>query len=458
MPEIYTEEIPLENLMINIENPRFDIVNNQREAIEMMITNQKGKLINLSKDISIEGLNPADRIMVTNLDGFTDQYKVLEGNRRVTGLKLLTTPEIVKNIDKSIYKTMNKLSKSFDSSEYKNIDCVVFEDEEEAYKWIELKHTGENEGVGVVGWDGQAIARFNKRMGKTPSKALQAIEYIKNESESEELIENADEIAITNLDRLLSDPEFREAIGLDVHEGLLTSNLPKKEVNKGLEKVMKDLIKKDIQVGDIYYKENRREYLETFSDEDLPDLSKSQKERKMITNLDKEDKIDASKNGKSKTKRKKEKKSFHRRKLIPRGCKLDIDTHKIKDIYLELKSIDVNYFPHCSGVMLRVFLELSMDKYIDAIGLNTVTENDKLVTKLSKISKYMRENKIMTKNDLHPIQLAISKENSILSITTLHQYVHNLSLSPTSDDLKIHWNNIQIFIERLWEEINKVNS
>jgi len=54
------------------------------------------------------------------------------------------------------------------------IQCGLCENREEADHWIELRHTGENDGAGIVGWDGIATARFR---GKEIS--LQAIEFIK---------------------------------------------------------------------------------------------------------------------------------------------------------------------------------------------------------------------------------------------------------------------------------------
>ena len=60
-----TKLIKISNLKINSENPRFETVENQREAITSIIENQKEKLIRLGDDIIEYGLNPADLIIVT---------------------------------------------------------------------------------------------------------------------------------------------------------------------------------------------------------------------------------------------------------------------------------------------------------------------------------------------------------------------------------------------------------
>lgn len=71
------QTIPLANLLINIENPRLDIQENQREAIEMMIDDQKEKLVKLAEDIVEFGVNPTESISVVASDG-GKQFVILE--------------------------------------------------------------------------------------------------------------------------------------------------------------------------------------------------------------------------------------------------------------------------------------------------------------------------------------------------------------------------------------------
>ena len=60
MGEHHIEEIPVSSLLLNVENPRFDIVSSQHEAIHRMIEEQDDKLIKLARDIVDAGLNPSD--------------------------------------------------------------------------------------------------------------------------------------------------------------------------------------------------------------------------------------------------------------------------------------------------------------------------------------------------------------------------------------------------------------
>lgn len=86
--------IRLTYLFVNTENYRFEPLTSQKEAIDKMIEDQGEKLYNLASDIMEFGLSPVDLIQVT-LSGEENKYIVLEGNRRVTSLKLLNNPSLI---------------------------------------------------------------------------------------------------------------------------------------------------------------------------------------------------------------------------------------------------------------------------------------------------------------------------------------------------------------------------
>jgi len=66
-----------------------------------MIEDQGDKLSKLADDITNEGLNPGDPIFITKHEKQTKQYNVLEGNRRVTALKLLENPDLIPETNQS---------------------------------------------------------------------------------------------------------------------------------------------------------------------------------------------------------------------------------------------------------------------------------------------------------------------------------------------------------------------
>ena len=143
-----------------------------------MIIDQNEKLVNLARDIVESGINPSDLTIVTPDHADSDNYIVLEGNRRVAAIKLLVDPKLTDIEKKSpITKSIKELSQNLQKSQFEMLRCVVF-DRRDATHWIELKHTGENKGVGIVGWDSESVARFRHGLGK-PSMALQVVEFVK---------------------------------------------------------------------------------------------------------------------------------------------------------------------------------------------------------------------------------------------------------------------------------------
>jgi hypothetical protein len=224
--------VELDRLLVNNENPRFGMTSNQIEAFQTMLTDQKDKIQHLTKDIVANGLNPADLMIVTPLISDPHYFRVLEGNRRVVALKLLSNPGLVSENLKQTKNFFEEYAKKIDMTNFK-VRCVLFDNEVSANRWIKLKHTGENDGVGTVSWDSQQKARFDVRSGGKAQFAMQALDFLREQpSTPEELKVKLAEVPITSLQRMLSDPNVRKAFGLTVENGKLTSGFLKKTTSQ----------------------------------------------------------------------------------------------------------------------------------------------------------------------------------------------------------------------------------
>ena len=51
-------ESNLDELLFDLNNPRFDGLASQREALEKIVLSQRSKLVNLAEDIVTEGMSP----------------------------------------------------------------------------------------------------------------------------------------------------------------------------------------------------------------------------------------------------------------------------------------------------------------------------------------------------------------------------------------------------------------
>lgn len=104
--------IKLTSLFVNTENYRFEPLSSQKEAIDKMIEDQGDKLYSLVDDIVTNGLSPVDLIIVTPNED-SNKYVVLEGNRRITSLKLLNNPTLIDDKYSPLRKKFQKLHSEY---------------------------------------------------------------------------------------------------------------------------------------------------------------------------------------------------------------------------------------------------------------------------------------------------------------------------------------------------------
>jgi hypothetical protein len=111
---------------------------------------------------------------------------------------------------------------------------------------------------------------------------------------------------------------------------------------------------------------------------------------------------------------------------------------------------------HAIGVLLRVFLEMSVDDYLvsKAGSKLTVHKNGhdhekKLVTKVQEAIDHMVTNGADRK-DFKGVLTGLNDNHHPFSIDTLHAYIHNRFFTPTEGNLVTGWDNAQPFFETIW--------
>ena len=97
--------------------------------------------------------------------------------------------------------------------------CWVVDNRGEANHWIELRHTGENKGAGIVKWESDDSARFGTRKAK-PGIHTQALDFLQSQ---QEIIDNAfrKKVPATSLKRLLGTPAVRSKLGVAIEAGVV---------------------------------------------------------------------------------------------------------------------------------------------------------------------------------------------------------------------------------------------
>lgn len=442
--------LKIDDLLLHSENPRLVNPTSQRDTLQQIIDDQEDKLAELAESIVTDGMSPIERILVRK--NGKDQYVVLEGNRRTAALKLLANPAVLAslNMGNALQKRFERLAKDFDRKAVEPLACFEVPSDTDATKWIYLRHTGENEGKGVVKWSGLAAARFR---GNHP--ALQALEFVREhgnlDSTQAKLL--IDGFPITTLDRLLSTKEVRSMIGVDIKNQKLRSKLHGDELIKPLRRMVLDLAQKRVNVSHLKNRESQVDYIKSFAAEDKPNLSRTGPARD----------VEAFKSGEFKTKpaasaaaaKRPTYDPSLRKTVAPRG-KLNISVTKISEIYRELRTLYMNDNPHACAVLLRVFLELSVDYYLRTNGLPTqVTHNGhpndkKLSDKVRDVVDHMVKIKGRHKKDFDGVTRALNDKGSPLHIGLLHGYLHNAFVTPKVRDLRAGWDEAQPLFDTIW--------
>src|SRR5580700_10512555 len=146
------KNLKIDQLELDAVNPRISKANNQHEAMQRIIDDQDAKLGNLAESIVEDGLNPMDRLLVMKSESGNGKYTVLEGNRRAAAIKILKNPAVLTGLDvrAALQKKLEKLAKGFDPEDIEPIACYEVGSRAEGNAWIEQRHTGEDEGRGIV--------------------------------------------------------------------------------------------------------------------------------------------------------------------------------------------------------------------------------------------------------------------------------------------------------------------
>lgn len=248
-----TKTINIDDIHINLLNPRYIEQESENHEIEQIIKN--GDIEKLMKDIVQFGLDPSENLLLT-YDSTFNKYIVHEGNRRITALKLLKDPNLVPLFmnDRELY--ISKIQEIINSAIYKpivNVPAVIMENFELMNHFIELKHTKNNGGAGRLDWKPEDQARFNKAKDPFKNNLLNVLTEI--------LPDKTNDFNFTTIERIIGDPDMRIALGLHIEKsnGQITFN--NVQGFNRFKYIITGLSKKEFNVKDFYYKNDRLDFI-----------------------------------------------------------------------------------------------------------------------------------------------------------------------------------------------------
>lgn len=142
------KRILFSDLLLDPHNPRLPKSmgsKNEKEIINFLLSD--ASLIELMLAIGKNGFFEGEQLLVVPQG---DKYLVVEGNRRLSAVKLLHNPEIGE-----VYKS--KIAQVIEESEYKptEIPCLIFDNKDEILKYLGYRHI-----TGIKSWKLLEKARY----------------------------------------------------------------------------------------------------------------------------------------------------------------------------------------------------------------------------------------------------------------------------------------------------------
>ncbi len=422
------------DLVIDPMNPRLiEPGGGQRQAQRAIAHDQQRKLLRLAEDIARWGVDPATLPIVMRVDD--RRYTVIEGNRRLTALKSLENPESINGaVDSVVLEKLRATSKAYLENPVERINCLVVKDREEANHWIELRHTGSNEGAGLVEWNPHQKARFRER---SAPPAHQALDFLENYDAITP--ERRQDVPASTLDRLLSSPDLRSKVGVNLVNGELQIVGDPKKVARALAYVANDLAEKNTKVGHVYSKEQRTAYANNLPANIVVPARKQAKKA-----------AQPAKNLRANVKRKVVKTQRHRECLIPSDCVLNVTDQRAGYIDDELRQLKLSDYENAIAVLFRVFIELSVDVYIKKQGLG-VSRDKTLSVKMQAALNDLVSRSRLTPEQAQPVRRALQSGSFLApSMELMNAYIHNQHVFPAPGHLRAHWDSLQPFMMGMW--------
>jgi hypothetical protein len=443
--------IPVVDLILDPGNARLGEEQPSQQAVYQALSEQQGaRLVELAADVVESGLDPTALPAVVATADRRRKYKVIEGNRRILAVKALDNPSIVAvGLSPRDHTKLTALARRYADDPIAEISCVLFDSEEEAYHWVELRHTGANDGAGLVEWNSNEQDRFKARHGKGGQRrpAGQILDFL----EQVDGPPTGKKSVMTTIQRIINTKEIREALGIETKGGVVVSHYPSEQVLKGLRRMVGDLTSETIKVKDVYDAEDRKKYIAGFGPSDLPDPATRLPDPRPLSELDAPSSSGARPKKKATRRRKP---PVTRTSIVPSTCAINPAPPRINNIFNELTALDADTFPNAGAVLLRVFLELSVDHEITTNGLMTEEQRrkDSLSKRLKVVAGEMRRNgRIEPQLEAAIIKVADSQHTLAASTVTFNQYVHNKFVFPKPSEVRTAWDELQPFLEKVWE-------
>ena len=461
------------NILLDFLNPRIppsDEVLDQRALIADLVYHDK--IDELARNIANNGFFPIESLIVTKKNNKTI---VIEGNRRLAALKLLINPDVAPEDQIPKFRA---ISNRIDINTIKKVRVIVTPSREAAAPIIMSKHTKPQ----VASWKPIMKAAFYNRLLQSGISIEDlALEYnvsttdiitslrlynmykiacsLDLPEEVSKIVRNPREFNATTLQRFYVHKIGLDFLGIEFDDGInIKGKIDINEFTKGFKKIISDIATEEIISRSLDRTKDIQEYIESFSKDEKPDLTKKGKfTTDTLLNIDNENKKASIKSTGRKTTKKTKPKP---KGLIPKSVSCDVNNQRIQNIYDELRTLPVAKYPNAVSVLFRSLLEMSLSHYLSITGELSILINEEKEKRTKKGQKFRKDwhptlsemlkhllkpgcKIIKNPNIIKVINKFLSEKNELLSHDSLNYFVHNQFYSPNEESLRRFWNQLE---------------
>jgi hypothetical protein len=393
------KKVSIEKLFLWDENARFPdqfYNSDEKELIKYFLSKANFKIKELIEEIVNDiDLPHLEKVVVWDT---SDKLIVLEGNRRLVGYKLLIKPDLVNDIDKKLYSFLLKKQAEINIDNGFLLDCLISEDKDQCYRYIDRKHA---KGNNQVNWLEPEKLNYSKRRGieSQNAKIKNAItNYVRQLDLPVEIINLVlGQGYVTTFFRFLATGPAKETFGLSTNEkGELTFtdvSFPDK-----LRVIIHNVLKKEdfegnkVDTRELNKNPEIKKYLESVKPENASKVNKEIDDSKSIDMFGNES-IDLGKKQvkKSATITPQRKTPTSKGNNILFGKSLALKVGKVNDLYRAILNIyeknenDSSVLP-IIGMSMRLITEVAARVYFDENDAEK-TKKDQLYNDFLKVAK-----------------------------------------------------------------------
>lgn len=469
-------DVPVMELMLDPTNARIRSGKDQAECISRIMRKEE-QLLTLARNIAENGLSTVPILISKNQDG---KWVVMDGNRRVTALKLLNNPELC-SIERP-RRILQSIRGEFAQNIPSTVDCLASDNTDDIIKEILLRHSGTLGGAGQLDWTTYWRTAFmlqhhqadpNRRVGQ----------YLLWAEERGASID--DSFPVTNLTRFLNEANLKK-LGFKIQDDALVPILHEDVCKKMASKIIDDFGPGGKTVNSVFTGEQQQAYISEVRaaaglaedtgqgspsaepGEPTPTPGGSGERRAGGNRRDNEqgdrrddaggdrrdqeagDRRDQAGQQGDAGRGSRPKPSWDRPRLFP-GARfptvLPADATKARDVVADLCKLETGKTTLAVAVLLRVLLEMSDAHYR---ARKDMSEGSGLRGSILDSARRMKAEGKLSDDQFDVIDRRTKTENDMLNINTLQAFVHKSSFHPDKQSLHTFWDDVRPFVVTCW--------